>query len=585
MRLRKRINTKFLPFLPLLIIVSVVFGLLILSTPMVNAQEQVMTHMTGSVDGENPDNNLSIETNVNVESESGSASLLIANRVETENNGGGDEEGSVEVETETSLTTKPLLVSPRKRSRFKACVERLKNSKFNDGSVSDDIINVICKHRVGIITRASRVFDRMFYCIAQLSLTEDKPYRELKRECYERLSSEIIDEEVETKTEITGGEQTEAVENEEETTSEEVKEEVNKPGKVRRLVKRRVIAARRVMSEYEKCLKNVLEENPDITIQEARRKCVKYLKPIKKKVESLKPGVILRCLQAPDDVKSEIKELYEKLYAYKRKAEELYKERIEECDKINDTEEREECLEEKLGEIRKGYLLRTKEVLKKIRDIAKEYRMDWDCVRKYKEAEYDVQAYKAKMDELVMTNDPERLRSETRKVLNASNKEKALMLAKELWSYPEVRRAMIRELVKHKGVVKEMIMDPEVRGKIIEELKQNPEAMALVKQIVKERRARRELLSRVKNDEELRKRLMNKTVIREFLPEKLKERIENLKVQDLSVSDDNETVRLRVVRKARLLGLIPVNLREEVINNVNETRVRRPFWAFLVVGK
>ncbi|RKX83363.1 MAG: hypothetical protein DRP57_08075, partial [Spirochaetes bacterium] len=122
-------------------------------------------------------------------------------------------------------------------------------------------------------------------------------------------------------------------------------------------------------------------------------------------------------------------------------------------------------------------------------------------------------------------------------------------------------------------------------GKIIEELKQNPEAMALVKQIVKERRARRELLSRVRKDEELRKRLMNKTVIREFLPEKLKERIENLKIQNLSVGDDNETVRLRVVRKARLLGFIPVNLKEEVVNKVNETRVRRPFWAFLVFGK
>ena len=492
----------------------------------------------------------------------------------------GSDSKSIVTSENSEVVGEKISLSVRERN-FNRCVERLKNSKFNDGSVSEDVIKVICRHRVGIITRASKVFDRMFYCIAQLSLTEDKPYRELKRECYKKLSSEIIGEEVSAETEVTGEEQTETVENEEQTTNEEVK----KGKKVRRLVKKRVIAARRVMSEYEKCLKDVLEENPDITIQEARRKCAKYLKPIKEKVESLEPGVILRCLQAPDDVKSEIKELYEKLYAYKRKAEELYKEKIEECDKINNTEERENCLEEKLGEIRKGYLLRTKEVLKKIRDIAKGYRMDWDCVKKYKEAEYDVQAYKAKMDELVTTNDPERVRSEARKVLNVSNREKALMLAKELWSYPEVRRAMIKELVKHREVVKEMIMDPEVRGKIIDELKQNPEAMALVKQIVKERRARRELLSRVRKDEELRKRLMNKTVIREFLPEKLRERIENLKIQNLSVGNDNETVRLRVVRKARLLGFIPVHLKEEVVNKVNETMVRRPFWAFLVFGK
>ena len=93
------------------------------------------------------------------------------------------------------------------------------------------------------------------------------------------------------------------------------------------------------------------------------------------------------------------------------------------------------------------------------------------------------------------------------------------------------------------------------------------------------------VLNMIKENSTIRKELrFNKTMLMQFVP-KYKHVIEKAKVENVTVKEEgNSTVVIIKIREhKRLLGLIPVEVPEEIITNETTSEIKHPWWAIFAI--
>ncbi len=402
-------------------------------------------------------------------------------------------------------------------AKFKECLVKFNRSEFREKGFSPSMIQYICKKRAGFKASIPSVRNKVLGCVANLTLVENKSYGELKMECYKELADNSF----------------------------------------------------RTYSIYDSklksCIDSVMQSNPDASMSMAVKQCLNEAPVLNGQREKSLLNIV-DCLNAPDSVKSQIKVEYDKLLNAKKNFTIEYQLALDKC--INSMT----CPE--LNTIKNNYLSYYNGEAEKIRAMAKNYSVEPGCMRQVMARKAVAFAYQHERPKILANGS-------VSGAIKADNKADLKLKVKALWTFPEVKSHVLRELAKNKTLADVVLNDSETAKEIASEV--SPKNKTLFKQVLMHRIARRFFLSRLKH-KPLGLLKNNKTLVAPLLPPGIAAKINSTTIENVSVGSDNETVKVSVKTHGRFLGIIPVSVHEEIVNN-GTVKVKRPFWAFLVVRK
>ena len=326
--------------------------------------------------------------------------------------------------------------------------------------------------------------------------------------------------------------------------------------------------------------------------------------------------ILATCANLPEEELEKLKELWERY-------QELRSEHREEVRSVATTcaeEARKGNLtEEEIMSLRESCGLRLKEINEKYRKEFQEIRNEvieilgnrsWEeivdkaCVNELLEAKRVINETEEELESAVgqanMTAEEkkEEMRTAIKSLVEklarkarAARKAKAQAILasgiREFIRREDVKSFVIETLKRNKELIREVLKDKEIKREIVNTLLENPRDVELLKEAIRDREARISLIRKAKERLELKRQILKREVLREFLPARLRMKIDRINVTDIETEQvGNKTaIKARLFERGRLLFFIPVRV-PKVVKFIGEEIIaeQKPWWAFLVVG-
>ena len=445
-------------------------------------------------------------------------------------------------------------------TRVVRCIEKLRNLRLP----SESEARRVCEFIVGVKTRALNEHQRLMRCIAEKHLLNpNATYREIKAVCLKEILKPV----------------------------EERCPAVEPEMCPKNTVVQPVVDSRGCVVKYE-CKK----------IGELKRRAKRITKMLSDRLLIMH----LQCMDLPDDVRGEVENLVQELKELVAEHKEKVEEKSEECSSRvtsveNETEIgsiKEECAME-LREINREFAEKMKEVRERALEIYEQYRstLNASCIREMLSARSVIEEYEEKKQEILnntnlSVEEKQRLlkdlvRNKTRELRKRGMMRKVMIEGVRAFMEKEEAKPVVISALKREGLIREIIQDPEIREEIIAHIVSNPQDAELIKEAIHERKAKIRLIRESRKRLGLKKQLMKKEILREILPQKLRERMDRINVSDIDVEEiGNQTaIRAEVKERAKLLFFIPVAV-PKTVKFVGDEIIeeRKPWWSFLVTG-